>query len=113
MDHLALSPDQVIAEFQRRRRLTFKLRTWTWGLGFGGILSGALLTNTLPGNSPFWIFSPVLLALVITVFLAFYFPHLYRCPRCARRVRVPDTTDSGYVLIEDPASCPHCGVFLK
>jgi hypothetical protein len=32
MDHLALSPDQIIAEFQRRRRLTFKIRNWTAGL---------------------------------------------------------------------------------
>ena len=113
MDHLELSPEEIIAEFQRRRRLTFKIRSWTWGLGFGSICAGILLVNTLHGTAPVWITSPIVLAMVIAVFLAFYAPHLYRCPRCARRVQVPDTTDSGYVLINDPASCPHCGVILK
>jgi predicted RNA-binding Zn-ribbon protein involved in translation (DUF1610 family) len=51
--------------------------------------------------------------LVIAVFGALYVRHLYRCPRCGLRVQVPDTIDSGYVLLKDPASCPHCGVILK
>jgi hypothetical protein len=111
MDHLALSPDQIIAEFQRRRRLTFRIRNWTAGIGFGGILFGVLLKDA--AWKPFWIISPFVLSLVIAVFGALYVRHLYRCPRCALRVQVPDTTDSGYVLLKDPASCPHCGVILK
>lgn len=110
MDRTTLSPEQIIAEFQRRRRVAFRVRNWTAGIG---VFGGVLLVRTLPGNPPLWIFSPVVLALVIAVVGSFYAPHLYRCPRCARRVQVPDRTDSGFVLLRDPASCPHCGAILK
>jgi DNA-directed RNA polymerase subunit RPC12/RpoP len=111
--HPALSPQQIIAEFQRRRRVASKIQNWVGGLGFGSIVLGILLVNTLPGTASFWVYSPIVLAMVFCVFGAFYAPHLYRCPSCARRVREPDPTDSGYRLIKDPAVCPHCGVVLK
>jgi DNA-directed RNA polymerase subunit RPC12/RpoP len=113
MDHPALSPQQIVAEFQRRRRVAFRIRNWTAAIGFGGVFAGVLLVRTLTGNPSPWIFAPVVLALVIAVCGSIYAPHLYRCPRCGRRVRVPDTTDPGYIMPKDPTSCPRCGVILK
>jgi DNA-directed RNA polymerase subunit RPC12/RpoP len=44
---------------------------------------------------------------------AFFHPYLYRCPRCNRRVQVPDPTEAGGILLEDPLHCPGCGARLK
>ena len=115
MDHPALSPEQIIAEFQRRRRLTFRIRKWTAGLGLGGLFGGMLLLRSLHDLQypPYWLFAGMAAALGIFVFGAFFTPHLYRCPRCGLRVRAPDPTEAGYTLIKDPVSCPHCGAILK
>ena len=115
MDHPALSPEQIIAEFQRRRRLTFRIRKWTSWLGFCGVFGGVLILQSLHDlpDPPYGLFAGIVAAVLIFVFGAYYTPHLYRCPRCELRVRAPDPTESGYILIKDPVSCPHCGAILK
>ena len=102
----------IVAEFQRRRRVTYKIRNYAAAIGVGSIFAGVLLVNVVR-NPPLWIVSAIVLAMVIAVVGSFYAPQMYRCPRCGRRVRVPDTTDSGYVMPRDPASCPRCGVTLR
>lgn len=115
MDHPALSPEQIIAEFQRRRRLTFRIRKWTAGLGLGGVFGGFFILRSLHDlpDPPYWLFAGIVASLAIFVFGAYYTPHLYRCPNCGLRVRASDPTEAGYTLIKDPVACPHCGVILK
>ena len=115
MDHPALSPEQIIAEFQRRRRLTFRIRKWTAGLGLGGVFGGFLILRSMHDlpDPPYLLFAGIVASMVIFVFGAYYTPHLYRCPHCGRRVRASDPTEAGYTLIKDPVACLHCGAILK
>jgi DNA-directed RNA polymerase subunit RPC12/RpoP len=113
--HRDARPEQIVAEFQRRRRLTFRILHWTAGISLSGIAAAVLIASSLHDlkDPPYWLFAGVGVLVLIFGCGALYAPHLYRCPGCGKRVHTPDPTESRNALIKDPGSCPHCGVILK
>ena len=110
-----LNQDEIIAEFQRRRRRYVMFCRWTIGIGVGGFFIALIVLHFLPrlNDAPYWLFGGMVAAMLVLVFGALCAPTLYRCPNCSRIVQVPDPTEAGKIPVRDPVECPNCGVRLK
>jgi DNA-directed RNA polymerase subunit RPC12/RpoP len=84
-------------------------------VGIGGIVGALLRLRSLHDlkEPPYALFAFFLAACAVWVLGALIHPVIYRCPSCHRRVAVPDPTESGTILLEDPDQCPHCHARLR
>lgn len=101
----------VAAEFQSRRRATWRKTVWWALLGLVALFTGALLPRGFEGDLSAAQFTTGLVCGVLVgasmVAVTFTVQRLYRCPNC-------DAIPTGrYSMLFDPVECPACHARLR